>query len=165
VLIPPGFVDNPYSPPQSSSPAHAASFGWKRVLSWAAMIYLVEVVIGFLSGFGLDVWMWFGFTIEEAIQNSRSFRRIAIPIAQVYLYCSFAAGVGSKRLWGVLGVFVSAAIIDLLVQYFLFGVAMHELVDAEYLGRGFLVAMIGLVIASLPYRTRARFRSPREGDN
>ena len=123
-------------------------FKWKRIFTWAVLIYAAAMVVGFSSGLSMKYWEFYGSTMDEAIANARLVRRITYGIVGAILYWRLAVPV-QKRLLHIAAVFITVQLIDLTVSFFLFGTPASRLIDAWGLGSSLLAAAVGLGLASL----------------
>jgi hypothetical protein len=128
------------------------------------LIYLAEVTLGMLRGVSLGNWGMFGDSMEEAVTNSGHVFRVATWLAKLYLYYLFANGLAGLRFLNVLAVFAMRLMIDLPVSTLAFGMTMTEFFDPEYIGQEFLLAMLGLGLASIGSRWSFKRRSLAQGD-
>ena len=142
-------MENPYGSPTKATALPALRpFRWRRVVVWAALIYVAAMVVGFSSGLTMGNWEIYGSTIDVAVENARLVRRVAYGAVGAILYWLLAAPV-QQRLLHVAAVFVVVQLIDVAVSFFVFHTPAAELIDLWSLGRSLLAAAVGLGLASL----------------
>lgn len=140
-------MENPYQPIGQITGPPPLAFSWERIVAWSLFIFVVANVIGFVSGLTMARWQIYGSTLEQAVQNARRVRQITYVIVGAILYWRLAAPV-QERLFHVAAAFVTVALIDLTVSFFVFKIPVGELIDLWGLGRSLLAAAIGLGLAS-----------------
>jgi hypothetical protein len=145
-------MENPYQAPVHIPAPPSPPFHWARLIAWAILIYLAANLVGVLSGISMVRWEIYGHSIDEAIANARTVRRIALFIIGIVLYWRFAAGVTSRRLLHVLALFVLVTVIDLPFDYWLYATPANQLIDPSSSARHILAALLGLGIAWLGSR-------------
>ena len=92
-------MEDPYQSPTKATALPALQpFGWRRVLTWAALIYIAAMAIGFSSGLSMSYWVIYGGTMDEAIANARLVRRTVYGIVSAILYWRLAAPVQNRLL-------------------------------------------------------------------
>jgi hypothetical protein len=85
---------------------------WKRILVGALLVVAAANAVGFLFGLGVAFWELYGDTLEEALAVNRVARRVTVGLVSALLYWRFAAGVHSRRLANVAGVYAAVPLID-----------------------------------------------------
>ncbi|GAB2524763.1 hypothetical protein GCM10027188_29620 [Lysobacter humi (ex Lee et al. 2017)] len=116
---------------------------------YAVFIILAANMLGFVSGLAFARWELFGATIEEAVENSRLLRRVAIGAVAAFFYWRLAAPVTSRKWLHVVVAFLAVQVLDILLSVVLFSAPLHELVDPGPTIRGALAALVGWGLAAL----------------
>jgi hypothetical protein len=147
---------NPYTPPSSNvksqGDAAGASYKWRRAVAWLLLLFFVPQMLGLLSGLTMTHWEIYGETIQEAIDNARTVRRIAIGVAAYLLYLFFLKGVPHNRIIHVVILFFAVEFIGAVTDLFLWGMPLKEVIRWPFLLRHVLVVVMALGTAALLWR-------------
>ena len=121
---------------------------WKRIFLWSLLIFVVVQIVGFCSGLSLARWEIYGGSSEQAIENARLVRRIAVAVVTFVLYLLFLRPIAKAKVLHALAVFALVQAIDIILSYALTR-SVPELADLYVMGRGLLICLLAVGAAAL----------------
>ena len=128
---------------------------WKRIVAWSLLIFVLEQVIGFLSGLSMSHWDIYGGTISEAVANARLVRRIVIGVAAFGLYVLFLRRIPNRRVLHALAALLLLEALDVALT-FAFTHSLSGLLSLSGLVRDLLACALalGAVVLSSNYSVK-----------